>query len=284
MSRSRVMPAEGIAREAWLERSSFVLGRYLDDHDATLADLGLERPIEPGSARAFLSAHSRRRRAEGHTIHTEGKIVLPLPDGSAPFYVALPEFVSLRDRAVRIAADLDCDPGLALSFLLTGQAFMLPWIDVETLDRDLGPAFVLHVGSADVTAEDVRQAFVAAVRAALGADESRPLPSHIVPLILREAEGRRAGLKWADRWQAWQQFAREWKITGRARGRGAGDERTGYKTVESYRNYINKKKAQHPWIRRALEEADWEREFRKEEPETAAWQREFRKHEEGGSA
>jgi len=282
--KSRVMPAEGIAREAWLERSSFVLGRYLDDHDATLADLGLERPIEPGSACAFLSAHSRRRRVEGRTMHTEGKIVLPLPDGSAPRYVALPEFVRLRDRAVRIAADLDCDAGLALSFLLTGKAFMLPWIDVETLDRDLGPAFVLHVGSADVTAEDVRQAFVAAVRAALGADDSRPLPSHIVPLILREAEGRLAGLKWAERWNVWQQFARDWSITGRARGRGAGDEQTGYKTVESYRNYINKKKAQHPWIRRALEDADREREYQQLALETAAVQRSFRQDKEGGSA
>jgi hypothetical protein len=278
------MPADDLAHKAWLERSSFVLGRYLDDHEATLAAFGLELPVEWGRVRAYLLSHSRRRRAEGHTMHTAGKIKLPLSDGSESDFAALPEFVGLEKSARRIGDELDCDPGLVLSFLLSGRAFALPWIDVETLEGDLGPAFVLHVGSADVTAEDVRQAYVKAVRAALGADESRPLPSHIVPLILREAEGRRAGLKWAERWKAWQQFAREWKITGRARGRGAGDERTGYKTVESYRNYINKKKAQHPWIRRALEEADWEREFRKEEPETAAWQREFRKHEEGGSA
>jgi hypothetical protein len=278
------MPADDLAHKAWLERSSFILGEYADEHDATLEGFGRQRPIEHGTVRGFLADHDRRRRAEGHTMHSDGAVGVPLPDGAQSVFVALPETVALVSAAQRIASDLDCDPGLVVSFLLTGKAFALPWIDVETLDRDLGPAFVLHVGSADVTAEDVRQAYVKAVRAALGADESRPLPSHIVPLILREAAGRRAGLKWAERWKAWQQFAREWSITGRARGRGAGDERTGYKTVESYRNYINKKKAQHPWIRRALEEADAERAFRQQELETADWQREFRKHEEGGSA
>ncbi len=103
---------------------------------------------------------------------------------------------------------------------------------------------------------------MSAVRSALGDGSRRPLPAHIYPLILKEAEGRIAGLTWAERREEWNRYARHWGITGHARDRGPGDEKTGYKTVESYRNYINQKKAQHAWIRQALEQADAERAFK----------------------
>lgn len=278
MARDRLLPPEGIARESWQRRSSFVLGEYLNDHEATLEAFGLKRSIPPGKERAYLSDHNRSRRAEGLTMHTEGVIGLSLPDGSVSAVANLPEFRFLKHAAERIAADLDCEPGQVVSFLLTGRAFVLPWIEIETRRDDfaetplqsLGPSFVIHVGSADVTAEEVRQAYVAAVRAVLGVESARALPAHVYPLVHKEAEGRLAGLTWRKRWEEWQRYAREWSITGHARERGEGDERTGYKTVESYRNYINKIKTQHEWIRRALETADAEREFRKSE-EAGPW-------------
>lgn len=245
------LPPEEIACKSWIKRSSFVLGEYADEHDATLEGFGLERPIKPGTVGRFLADHDRRRRAEGHTMHSDGAVGVPLPDGAQSAHVALPETVALVSAAQRIASDLDCAPGRVVSFLLTGRAFALPWIDVETLWKDLGPSFVIHVGSADVTAEEVRQAYVAAARAALG-EGTRPLPAHIYPLIHKEVEGRLVGLKWAERWKAWQQYAHEWGITE-------------YKNVESYRNYIYAKKTQNPWIRRALEQADAERLFKSTE-------------------
>lgn len=266
MTRRQFPPSGEVELKAWEMRSSYVLGRYVDDHDATLADFGLERPIKPARIRAYLSEHCRQRRREGLSHKTEGIHVVALPDGQSA-YTALPEIVALDGRARRIATELDCDPGLVVSFLLSGQAFLLPWIEIKTLHDELGPSFVIHVGSADVTAEEVRSAYVSAVRTALGCTQKRPLPTHIVPLVLKDAEGRLAGLTWRQRWQEWQRYTREWGIIGRARGRGEGDEKTGYKTVESYRNYVEKKKAQHEWIRRALDEADWQREWQEREKE-----------------
>lgn len=256
MTRVSELPPEEIALKSWIERSSFILGEYADEHAATLEGFGLERPIERGTVRDFLAACDRRRRAEGHAARTDGFVGVPLPDGSVSTFLALPETVALVSAAQRIASELDCAPGRVVSFLLTGQAFALPWIEIETLWKDLGPSFVIHVGSADVTAEDVRQAYVAAVRAALGGEGTRTPPAHIYPLVRVEVEGRLVGLKWEDRWKGWKQYAHEWGITE-------------YKTVESYRNYINKKKAQHEWIRRAIEQADAERLFKSTEKRRA---------------
>ena len=258
--RLRFMPESEWDREAWLLRSSFILDKYTDAHEATLKAFGLTRPIELGTIRKFLSDHARRSGEDVHKLHVVG---VPMPDGAVSTWLALPEIVALKEKAEEIAEDLDCAPGHVVAFLLTGKAFMLPWIDVEVLWYDLGPAFRLHVGSADVTAEEVRGAYVTAVRSALGGESKRPLPAHIYPLVHMEVEGRLAGKTWAERWKAWNAYARHWAITtGHARDRGPGDEKTGYKTLRSYRNYINQKKAQHEWIRRALDRADAERAFR----------------------
>ena len=69
------------------------------------------------------------------------------------------EIVSLIERVDRIASELDCEESRVTAFLFTGKAFDLPWIDIETAHTGLGPRFIVHVGTADITAEEVRRAY-----------------------------------------------------------------------------------------------------------------------------
>lgn len=247
-----MLPHDEQARRSWDLRSSMRLEDFLEDHDAVLAAFGLEQPIEPGRERAFLLDHARRKRAEGLNMHTEGHVTVPMPDGTLSRMAGLPG-CRLLASAARVMADaLGCEQGQAVRFLLTGRPFTLPWVDVEMHADRLGPSFTIHVGSSDVAAEDVRVAYLEAVRALLGTEKGYALPAHVVPMVLEEAEGRRAGETWRQRWHRWQRYAEQW---------GFG---TRYESVESYRNYVNRKASEHEWIRGELDEADYERASRKE--------------------
>ena len=256
MTRISKLPPEGSALQSWIDRSSFVLGAYADDHDATLEGFGIARGIDRGTVGSFLAVHDARAREEGRWGRGDGFVGVPKPDGAVSAHLRLPETVALVAAARRIAEELDCAPGPVVGFLLTGRAFALPWLEVETLAgtaEGLGPGFRIRVGSSDVTAEEVRRAYVEAVRAATGGDGSRPLPEHVYSLIYQEVEGRLAGLTWTERWDAWRRFAREWAITGHD-----------YVSVESYRNYVKKLRDRLAWVRRALEEAEREHQTAKE--------------------
>jgi len=258
MPRFCVLPQTKIERESWRLRSSFVLDRYYEDHEFALETLGLEKALERAEVGPFLVSQKKALQ-ELHSIRDAGLCVVPYGRGGLVPMPAAGSFPSLVREAERIARELDCEPGPVVSFLLTGKAFTLPWIEIEHRVERLGLSFVIHVGSADVTAEEVRQAYVAAVREALGSHGARPLPAHVVPLVLKDAEGRRAGLTWEQRFEEWQRYACEWSITGHVRSRGEGEKKTGYKNVESYRAYIYKLMKQIEWVRLELESAKPER-------------------------
>jgi hypothetical protein len=218
---------------AWRERSSLILDHFFAYHEETLADLGLERALSREQVGDFLQT-------------LPASFTVPLHSGSGILdshrLKRTAEIDRLIERAHRLRDVLWAEMDDAVSFLLTGRVFDLPWIIVEAQDTPVGPLgtrYVIRVAAGDATAEDVRSAFNRARIALEGSDRGRALPDHVYALVAAEAEGRWQGLTWGERWKRWTDHAREWGWTE-------------YDTMESYRAYINKLAKDHEWIRQIV--------------------------------
>lgn len=254
----RALPASEADRAAWRLRSSFVLDEWVPRHEETLASWSLTDPLPSVlEADAFLIRKSQEQRwAAG--LRSVGAVLRagwigvrrPLEDHpSAMFPPIYAPAKDLQKTAHAMACDLDCPESDAVGFLLTGRPFDLPWIDVLSASTSgpIGMRFSIRIGVSDITAEDVRTVYSAARRHFLGTDTPRALPDHAIALIILDAWGRQDGKTWNERHRDWLAYAREWSLYSDS-DRGA----LKYHSLPSYRNYVEKLRKKHTWVRDEL--------------------------------
>jgi len=243
--------------EIWHKRSA----RYLEDHysadrTAALALFGLLQPIAASELAELLKGEAARLNSTPQTqadyvragrnpaigrLRWSGKVTqgVVFPKGDNPLS-------SLAEIADRVSRELRVEPWRAVRFLLTGSLHHgLPWLEVtmEPAPGPMGDAFTIYVGSQDVTAEDVRAAFAAAVRDSLDAGESDRAPrSDEIELWLHETCQREARRSWEDAWIAWGPKAAELGVSA-------------YEDKTAYRNKVESLRRRFPWMREDLDAA-----------------------------
>lgn len=210
-----------------------------------------------GDVRAALLERPGIARLEAMDVHervdliTRGDAVLlevPTPDGhgDVTFPADDEAMRKVKDLAVGMVRELRIQEWQAVGYLLSDVVPAMPWIDVETLHGPMGFGFTIYVGSQDVTAEDVRAAYAAAVRERLGAGESDRAPrADEVELFLHEIEQRRKGQSWRQAWIAWGPKAQRLGVNA-------------YDTTEgktTYRNKVMSLERRFPWMREFLQDA-----------------------------
>lgn len=247
--RFEILPEQDAALRTWRMRSRLVLDRYWDDHEQTLADFGLSRPLTDSEWERFTSAVDRE--AYGYRYSE--------PDIDTEYHITRAAAEAFMERSRRIVKDLVSLQPDVWRFLWTGKPFDLPWIVVTRGYSSLGYRYDIHVGSGECTAEDVRNAYNRARLHFSGGATTKALPDHILPLVLLESTGLSQGLTRRERYNRWQAYAKVWGLKE-------------YSTLESYDGTIKSLAKDHPWIRDLREEpADFEStfpEFAKEGGET----------------
>lgn len=240
------------AREAWFTRSSMVLGHYFDEHERTLEDFQLERPLRVSEVKDFVL--NRWEDVLPNRTEVAPKVTDEWPwIGTRRFPSTYDPAVNLHERARHISGELGCSITDVELFLFTGRAFNLPWLQIRRgfALQSLGLTFDIHVGTSDVTAEDVRSAYNIAKQHFLGGERNKALPDHVFALILLDGAGRRKGWTRRERHERWLDYAQDWNLRGR-------EGELLYHTLASYDNYIKKLRKTHDWIDFELEQGGYD--------------------------
>jgi hypothetical protein len=154
------------------------------------------------------------------------------------------ELDALKMHAEIMQQDLGLsDESEAARWLLTAETFALPWIEAEVIPSRFGLGVTLRIGTQDVQAEAVREAYRDVMRAELGG-EHRGLSSDTIALALHDAEGRRRGGTWDSRYKGWL-----------ARAEEIGTTLYRVESWRAYRNQVVALKGRATWIDEMLEEA-----------------------------
>lgn len=239
----------------WIRKSHHLLREYEPLGREARAALGLVSPctldeLEDTLRRAAAvrfevgdSLHLRFRRVDGSmgALHFRRGVTLPLPltKGSernvAPAYLASEEnpLAILHDEARTLVAETGCDEEDAVSFLLTGEPFVLPWLVIQTEEGRFGPRFVIRIGTSDVTAERLAREYTEAANRSVGIHESgrrRRVSSHSVRLIRFFEDHRARGVRDSEAFEEWNRLAE------------AEPDMTLYASVESFRNQYKRAK------------------------------------------
>lgn len=161
------------------------------------------------------------------------------------FTPAVVELVTLKELIDTLYAEVGWDEETALAFLLTDEEPLLPWIEVEPIIGGLWTTFRIHVGSPDATAEQVRSAYVAAIKDEFGTEVSRAPKVEDIELLFHDEHLRHEGLTWEQRWRQWEPTATSLKVNK-------------YESWQAYRNKVLSLARRLPWAKGMLDAASKE--------------------------
>lgn len=227
--------------ERWSEVSELVLSGFIEDHQRTLADFGLSEALPPEAVSGFLEG------LPSADQFATGAVQLWAFDSPSDAFILLkptPAAKALDVRVRRLRDELSATTAEVVRFLFTGRAFDLPWICVEdrwTALVPLGRRYTIHVAAEDVSAEDVRRVYNEARNKVMGEKKKRALGGHVVAMVMLEGSGRLQGLTWAQRYQAWIDYA---------------GTNSGMSSARVYMNSIKRQAKRSEWVARFLSQCD----------------------------
>jgi hypothetical protein len=238
--------------EAWLKRSAYLLSLYADRGESVRRVFRLDAPvtdIEP-----LLEKYEALYPTPGAGKKTVLRVAYPAIAGKRMAGVYQLTFASharasheldfLKSQARIMQEDLGLpDESKAAAWLLTAETFALPWIEAEVIPNRFGVGITLRIGTQDVQAEAVREAYLQILRQEIGG-EHRGLSSDTIALALHEAEGRRRGQTWNDRYKTWCDRASE-----------IGTTQYKFGSWRAYRNQVVALDGRAVWIDAMLKEA-----------------------------
>jgi hypothetical protein len=228
----------------WAEKSAYMLRRWLPEQVGMLEAFGLVSSLPRGKVAAFLRSVAPQPRSIGARLKEEdaGAHKLPLGHG-LDVLVFSPEHGALHRLEVTagmVADDLHITTWDAILYLLADADVMVPWLSIETTPGPIGPGFTVRVGSAGVTAEYLREAYIEVKRQELGVQVPRQIKVDDIALYLSEVKSRELGLTWERSWERW----------------GAEAEQIGansYQDVVAYRNKVNDLRRRFDWVKEDLD-------------------------------
>lgn len=236
----------------WEKKSTYLLKRapWQDLKASTREMLGLEAPLAVTQLRGYLLGLAPPQpKSAGEWIRLGrhgGSLPLREVDrmstrGWIRFGPDCDKLMRLQENAQQLTEQLGLTMFSALTFLLTEEPVSLPWLSIQAdYGFETSGSFTIHVGSAAVTAEDVREAYVLAKRETLGVYAPRQIKVDDLAVFMNEADAREEGLNWEESWQRWRAMAEE-----------IGANPYADKTV--YRNKVNDLRRRFPWIRDDLD-------------------------------
>lgn len=233
----------------WDLKSSYILRRYQSLKAEALAATGLDKPVDQEDIRSVLLAL-----APPQPTHAGPRIRLAREGGelslskhrfsnatTVVFGAESSALLRIRELSQSLERELGLEQPDALTFLLTDQPILLPWIVIESdLDHVSGGSFLIRVASAQIAAEDIREAYVTARREALGVQPPRQIKVDDLSIYLHESDSRAAGLTWEQTWEAWKTEAEQL---------GANP----YSDWRAYRNKVDDLKKRFAWLREDLD-------------------------------
>jgi hypothetical protein len=238
--------------EAWLRRSEFLLSLYAETAKSVRGYFRLDAPTTDVEAllEKFEALYPIRRGGPKKRLYVARPAIAgqqmaamyevnfaPHPRGSH-------ELDALKKHAEIMQQDLGLsDESEAARWLLTAETFALPWIEAVAIPNRFGLGLTLRIGTQDVQAEAVREAYRDVMRLELGG-EHRGLSSDTIALALHDAEGRRRGETWDSRYKGWLACADE-----------IGTTLYRVESWRAYRNQIVALKGRAVWIDEMLEDA-----------------------------
>ena len=233
----------------WERKSAFLLELWRPEAKVVRDAFALSEPIPPQQLPEFLLARAR----EGLKRDPEAKRAFAslLPGAITNVPLGDPGFATLIEASDRVVAQTGCERWEAVEFLLCDTDFTMPWISITWAYRETGHRFTIDVGTSEVTAEDVRCAYVAALAKATGSPSSRAKSSDSIALAVKDLQGRMDARPWRVRWAAWKDYAKEVGATE-------------YRTLDSYRLNVQRVLKDIPWL------AQWADEIRTQAKEQKA--------------
>lgn len=115
----------------------------------------------------------------------------------------------LRIMAKRLGRDTGLDLAGAVAYLLTDEQVVLPWLSIAERQGALGPRFTIAIGSVDVSAEDVRDAYSERRRTVTRSPSYKPIEADTLALVhfVQERLPETGRIPWTAIWRAWGETA-----------------------------------------------------------------------------